>query len=81
MISTVDSDTVLVLPAAGLWLWPFLDSLSSRVSPIPILTAGPGTDAASYLCQRIRMYPDTLGMGENCSQCREILGVAHFQSG
>lgn len=50
MISTVDSDTVLVLPVAGLWLWPFLGSLSGHVvSPIPILTAGPGTGAVSYL--------------------------------
>lgn len=49
MISAVDSDMVLVLPAAGLWLWPLLGSLSSHVSPIPSLTAGPGTGAASYL--------------------------------
>lgn len=61
MSSTVDSDTVLMLPAAGLWLWSFLDSLSSSVSPIPILTAGPDTGAASYLCQRIRMYPNAWG--------------------
>lgn len=49
MISTVDNDMVLVLSASGLWLWPFLGSLSGHVSPIPTLTAGPGTGAASYL--------------------------------
>lgn len=49
MISTVDNDMFLALSAAGLWLWPFLGSLSSHVSPIPTLTTGPGTGAASYL--------------------------------
>lgn len=47
MSSTGASDTVLVLPAAG--LCHSRSSLIGRVSPVPSVTAGFGTAAATCL--------------------------------